>query len=59
MILRPRPHWVRMLFVLRGTVLPAIAPQLLVATGFAAIVTLLHSPLVGWKLSLNIVPFSL
>jgi len=50
---------VRMLFVLRGTVLPAIAPQLLVATGFAAIVTLLHSPLVGWKLSLNIVPFSL
>ena len=59
MIVRPRPHWLRMLFVLRGSVLPAIAPQLLAATGFAILVTLLHGQLFEWKIPLNFVPFSL
>jgi putative membrane protein len=59
MIIRPRPHWLRMLFVLRGSVLPVIAPQLLGITAFAILVTLLHGHLFAWKIPLNFVPFSL
>jgi putative membrane protein len=59
MIIRPRPHWLRMLFVLRGSVLPDILPQLLAATAFAVLVTGLHGQLFEWKVPLNFVPFSL
>jgi putative membrane protein len=59
MIIRPRPHWLRMLFVLRGSVLPAITPQLLVITAFATVVTVLHGHVYRWKIPLNFVPFSL
>ena len=59
MIVRPKLHWLRMLFVLRGSVLPTIAPQLLATTLFAALVTWLHGSILSWKVSLNIVPFSL
>src|ERR1700742_4105412 len=59
MIIRPRPHWLRMLFVWRGSVLPDIAPQLLATTVFAIGVTLLHGRLFEWKIPLNFVPFSL
>ena len=59
MIVRPRPHWLRMLFVWRGSVLPDIAPQLLATTAFAIVVTVLHGRLFAWKIPLNFVPFSL
>jgi ion channel-forming bestrophin family protein len=59
MIIRPRPHWLRMLFVWRGSVLPVILPQLLATTAFAILVTLLHGRLFEWKIPLNFVPFSL
>lgn len=59
MIIRPRPHWLRMLFVLRGSVLLDILPQLLAATLFAVVVTSLHGQLFDWKVPLNFVPFSL
>ena len=59
MIVRPRPHWLRLLFVIRGSVLPKIAPQLLIATSFAVLVTVLHGKLFLWKVPLNFVPFSL
>ena len=59
MIVRPRLHWFRMLFVLRGSVLPDILPQLLVTTALAVIVTLLHGQIYHWKIPLNFVPFSL
>ncbi|MGO4395718.1 bestrophin family protein [Variovorax sp. M-6] len=59
MIIRPRPHWLRMLFVWRGSVLPDIAPQLLATTAFAIVVTALHGRLFAWKIPLNFVPFSL
>jgi putative membrane protein len=59
MVVRPHLHWFRMLFVLRGSVLPAIAPQLVATTGFAILVTGLHGSVGGWKVSLNFVPFSL
>ncbi|MBN8755515.1 MULTISPECIES: bestrophin family protein [Variovorax] len=59
MIVRPRPHWLRMLFVWRGSVLPDIVPQLLWTTAFAVLVTVLHGRLFQWKVPLNFVPFSL
>lgn len=59
MIIRPRPNWLRMLFVWRGSVLPEILPQLAAATAFAALVTGLHGRVLDWKVSLNFVPFSL
>lgn len=59
MIIRPRPNWLRMLFLLRGSVLPAIAPQLALTTGFAVLVTLLHGRLFSLKIPLTFVPFSL
>ncbi|MDM0112081.1 bestrophin family ion channel [Variovorax sp. J22R133] len=59
MIVRPRPHWLRMLFVWRGSVLRDIAPQLLGTTAFAIVVTMLHGHLFAWKIPLNFVPFSL
>ncbi|MDM0108152.1 bestrophin family ion channel [Variovorax sp. J22R24] len=59
MIIRPRPNWLRMLFVWRGSVLPVIAPQLLATTAFAILVTVLHGRLFAWKIPLNFVPFSL
>lgn len=59
MIIRPRPNWLHMLFVWRGSVLPVIAPQLLATTAFAVVVTVLHGRLFAWKIPLNFVPFSL
>lgn len=59
MIIRPPLHWFRMLFVLRGSVLPRIALQLGTITLFAAIITALHGRIWDWKVSLNFVPFSL
>jgi putative membrane protein len=59
MIVRPRPHWFRMLFVLRGSVLPTIAPQLLWTTGFAIAVTMLRGQIYRWKVPLNSAAFSL
>lgn len=59
MILRPKLHWLRMLFVWRGSVLPIIMPQLIATTAFAVVITLLHGAILSWKVSLNFVPFSL
>jgi len=59
MVVRPKLNWLRMLFVLRGSVLPVIAPQLIGVTLLAVLVTWLHGQIGGWKVSLNFVPFSL
>lgn len=59
MIVRSRPHWLPMLFVLRGSILPSIAQQLIIITLFATAVTALHGQILDWKVSLNFVPFSL
>ena len=48
-----------MLFVLRGSVLPDIAVQLLTTAAFAVLVTVWHGQLLQWKIQLNFVPFSL
>ena len=59
MIVRPRQHWLRMLFVLRGSVLPRILPQLATVTFFALLVTFLHGQLFHLKVPLTFVPFTL
>ena len=59
MIVRPRPHWLRMLFIWRGSILTDIAPQLIGTTVLAVIVTLLHGQVFSWKIPLTFVPFSL
>jgi ion channel-forming bestrophin family protein len=59
MIVRPRPNWFRLLLVVKGSVLPAILPQLLLTLAFGVAVTLLHGRLFVWKVSLTFVPFSL
>lgn len=59
MIVRPRPHWLRMLFVWRGSILSDIAPQLIGTTLLAVVVTLLHGQVFSWKIPLTFVPFSL
>lgn len=59
MIVRPRPHWLRLLFVWHGSILPLILPQLLCTLAFAIVVTVLHGQVLQWKIPLNFVPFSL
>lgn len=59
MIVRPRLHWFRMLFIWRGSVLPRILPQLFAITALAAVVTVLHGELFRLKISLTFVPFTL
>jgi ion channel-forming bestrophin family protein len=59
MIVRPRLHWFRMLLVIRGSVLFDIAPQLLVTTVFALVVTACHGRVFTWTLPMTFVPFSL
>ena len=58
MVVRPKLHWFLMLFVLRGSVLPLIAPRLLGTSLFAALVTWLHSRY-AWLGGLNFISFSL
>jgi putative membrane protein len=59
MIVRPRLHWLRMLFVWRGSVLPRILPQLAIVTVLAVLVTLFHGKLFHLKVPLTFVPFTL
>lgn len=59
MIIRPRSHWLRMLLVWRGSVLPRILPQLLVVTLLSVVAAFFHGELFHWKVTLTAVPFSL
>jgi len=59
MIVRPRLHWLRMLFIWRGSVLPRIMPQLITVTLLALLVTLFHGQLYHLKVPLTFVPFTL
>lgn len=59
MIVRPNLHWLRMLFVVRGSILPKIAPQLIFTTIISIVVTLAHGRIFEWKIPLTFIPFSL
>ncbi len=59
MIVRPRPNWLRMLFVRRGSILKKVLPQLGVITALSLLVVIFHGELLHWKVTLTTVPFSL
>ncbi len=59
MIVRPRPNWLRMLFVRRGSILTKILPQLGAITALSILVVIFHGELLHWKVTLTTVPFSL
>ena len=59
MIIQQRPHGARLFFLLRGSIVPRIAPALLVCTALAVAVTLTHGTLFQWKVTLTTVPFTL
>jgi len=58
-IVLKRPHGARLFFVLRGSILPRIAPALVACTALATLVTVTHGFLLEWKVTLTPVPFSL
>jgi putative membrane protein len=59
MIVRPRPHWLHLLFVRRGSLVHRILPQMLLTYALAGAVVLLHGQLFHWKVTLTSTPFSL
>ncbi len=59
MIVRPRPHWLHLLFVRRGSMVRHIASQQLFTLAFACAVVWSHGRLFHWKVTLTASPFSL
>lgn len=59
MIVRPRPHWIRLLFVRRGSLVHRIAAQQLFVFALSCAVVYAHGQLLSWKVTLNASPFSL
>lgn len=59
MIVRPRPHWLHLLFVRRGSLIRAIFSQQLFIFALSCGVVALHGELLHWKITLNAAPFSL
>ena len=59
MILRPRPHWIRLLFVRRGSLVHRILSQQLFIFGLSCAVAFAHGKLYAWKVPLTAAPFSL
>jgi putative membrane protein len=58
-IVLKRPHGLRLLFVLRGSILGRIAPALLACGVLATAVTVSRGVLFHWKVTLTTVPFLL
>lgn len=59
MIVRPRPHWIHLLFVRRGSLVHRIAAQQLFVFALSCAVVYAHGQLFLWKVTLNASPFSL
>lgn len=59
MIVRPRPHWIRLLFVRRGSLLQRTAGQQLFIFTLSAAVVMAHGRFFDWKVTLTSAPFSL
>jgi putative membrane protein len=59
MIVRPYPNWLRMMFVVRGSVILVILPQLLLTIALATVVTTFRASIVVGMVHLTFVPFSL
>jgi predicted membrane chloride channel (bestrophin family) len=58
-IVRPRPHWIRLLFVRRGSLLQRTAGQQLFIFKLSAAVVMAHGRFFDWKVTLTSAPFSL
>jgi putative membrane protein len=58
-IVRPRPHWFRLLFVRRGSLVHRIYGQQLFIFALSCAVVFAHRKLFLWKVPLNASPFSL
>jgi putative membrane protein len=58
-IVRPRPHWIRLLLVRRGSLVHRIYGQQLFILGLSCAVVLAHGQLFLWKVPLTAGPFSL
>ena len=58
-IVRPRPHWIHLLFVRRGSLLPRILPQQIFVLLLSCAVVLAHGQLFHIKVTLTSAPFSL
>lgn len=62
MIVRPRPHWFRMLFIWRGSVLRKLVPRLSIIGGLAVFAQVLHISVdAAWlhRVELSLQPFTL
>jgi putative membrane protein len=59
MVIREKYNWFRMLFVLKGSVLPRLAPRLLGLFLFCVLITYYHGIFFHVKVSLNAAPFTL
>lgn len=59
MIVRPRPHWIRLLFVRRGSLIHRIFWQQLFVFLLSCAVFVVHGELFHWKVTLTAAPFSL
>jgi putative membrane protein len=57
MILRDKPGFVQLAFALRGSIVPAIAPQVLGLAGFAALIVWAHNRLAGFP-NIDATPFT-
>jgi putative membrane protein len=58
-IVRPRPHWIRLLFARRGSLVHRILSQQLFIFALAVGVVVMHGSLFHWKVTLTSGPFSL
>ncbi|KVC51653.1 hypothetical protein WI72_25065 [Burkholderia ubonensis] len=59
MIVRPREHWLRMLFVWNGSVLQTILPQLALTLAISIVALWTGGRVMGEKVPLNPTPFTL
>lgn len=59
MIVRPRPHWLRLLVARRGSLLRRILSQQIFVLLLSCAVVMAHGILFHWKVSLTSAPFSL
>lgn len=59
MIVRPRPSAGRLFFVVRGSIVPKVAPQIAATMVLAAIVTVLHGTVLDHRLTFTAAPFTI
>lgn len=59
MIVRPRPSVFSLLFILRGSIVPTIAPRVALVVAFSAVVALVHRIIPQHFPELTVVPFTL